>query len=72
MTGRKTVGLKGVKHTGFPGGKRSKSQQEAENVTAGQLSVAGDTAVQDHCGLAEKAATARPRRHNDRLCFCPP
>lgn len=58
MTGRKTAGLKGVRHTGFLGGKRSKSQGEAENVTSGQLSVPGDTGVQDDCGLAEKAATA--------------
>ena len=66
------MGLKGVRHTGFPGGKRNKSQREAENVTSGQLSVAGHTAAQDDCGLAERAATARPKRHNDRFCLCPP
>lgn len=36
----------GKEDAGFPGGKRSEPQGQAENVTPGQLSVVGDTAVQ--------------------------
>lgn len=35
----------GKEDAGFPGGKRSEPQGQAENVTGGQLSVVGDTAV---------------------------
>lgn len=45
--GLKGIGCAGTKEDpGFPGGKRSKPQGRAENVTPGQLSVVGDTAVQ--------------------------
>lgn len=50
--GRKALGLKGIgcaggkEDPGFPGGKRTEPQGWAENVTPGQLSVDGDTAVQ--------------------------
>lgn len=52
VAGRKALGLKGIgcaggkEDTGFPGGRRSEPQGQAENVTPGQLSVVRDTAVQ--------------------------